>query len=141
MKLKSIKYIQMAYVLFTLLMSFLFIPRFNHGDNFFIFYKWDIFSSSPKKIIYDITWDDGQSFLFRDHRDKAKKLGMNVPLLFYLSQTQKLQRIKKDHLKSLKKLGLCEKLLFLKLEGPLYKHIFFNGSQKTILQESPLCEN
>ncbi len=143
MDLKLIKRIQVIYVLFTLLMSFIIAPNFGKDKNFFVFFHWGLFSEQPRKSVYDITWDGGRSFLFRDHREKARDIGVNMLVFFYLTNSGKIQRGKKDYLRKLKKLGPCEKLLFVEIEGPLYRHIFSDGNfeKPTIIQEIPLCEN
>ena len=135
--LKFIRRFQTSYVLLTLFISFIIIPHCNHGKNIFIFDRWALYAGGLKKFIYDITWDEGHSFLFRDY----KKTGaVKLYSLYYMVQRKNIQGIKKDHLENLKKLGKCNKLWLVKLKGPLYRHILFKENLK-IIEKVPLCEN
>lgn len=142
--LKFIRRFQMSYVLLTLFMSFIIIPHCNHGKNIFLFDRWALYAGGLRKSIYDITWDEGQSFLLRDHRKTGT---FKISNLFYarvdffnMVQKKNIQKIKKDHLENLKKLGNCNKLWLVKLKGPLYKHILFKENLK-IMEKIPLCED
>ena len=134
------QYTQAVYVILTLVMSFFVIPQFNNGRDIFLFSRWRLFADPPKKFIYDITWDEGHSFFFRDHRKSAKTKGIKIYSLFHSIQNGDPQRIKSNHLKMLKKTGSCEKLWLVKLKGPLYKHILFKEKPEKIT-ESKICEN
>ena len=134
---KFIRRFQISYALLTLFISFIIIPHCNHGKNIFLFDRWALYAGGPKKSIYDITWDEGHSFLFRDHRKTGAVELLN---LYYMVRRKNIQGIKKDHLKSLKKLGACNRLWLVKFKGPLYKHILFKEDLK-IIEKVPLCEN
>ncbi len=135
-----IRYIQIVYVVLTLLISFFVIPHFNNGRDIFLFSDWRLFADPPQAFIYDITWDEGHSFLFRDHRKRAGAVGIKIYSLFRLTQNENIQRIKVDHLKMLRKMGSCEKLWLVKLRGPLYKHILFNENLERI-RGVRICED
>ena len=135
--------------MFWLLTAFVILPNFNHSKDFFIFARWSLFNSKPRKVVYDITWDEGESFLFRDHRKKAHSLGVHTFTLFYLMMnkqynrnwaSQEFGRIQKDHLENLKKVGPCEKLQVVDLKGSLYQHIILKEDLEMV-ESTPLCDD
>ncbi len=138
MDLKFIRRILIIYVSLTLSMSFLVIPFFGHNGDIFIFSDWKLFANPPQKSFYDITWDGGKSFLFRDHdRKEARIKEIDIHFLFHSVQKKK---IKEDHLEILKQLGPCENLRLVKFKGPLYKHLLFNEKLERV-KETGLCEH
>ncbi len=100
------------------------IPYLNNGKDFFIFSSWRLFSSGPRESISDISWDEGQSFLYRDHRKEAKRIGINIHTLFYLLNTQKSARLQRDYCYALRTLSKGGPLKIYNMKGPLADHIF-----------------
>ena len=49
---------------------------------FLLFSKWNRMSFIPKQFIYDMTWDEGKTFLLRDHVREAQQAGLDVRWLF-----------------------------------------------------------
>ena len=84
-----------------------------------------MYSYMPKKYVRDITWDNGKSFLFRDHRRKAKKLGINIHELFYILNRSNYKRVRKYFYPQLTKLCQCNHINLVKLKGSLAEHIFY----------------
>ena len=70
------------------------LPYFNKGEDFFFFAKWSMFSNGSKGISYDISWDEGETFLFRDYKEEAKSLGINVHIIAYLVNSAKYEKLK-----------------------------------------------
>ena len=89
-----------------------------------------MFSSMPETLTYDITWDEGQSFLFRDHRKRAISAGINLNILFYLLGKADENRIKKDFYSELTDLCQCQNLEIFKLKGSLAEHIIYKKQLK-----------
>ena len=100
------------------------LPYFKRSD-FLFFYNWDLFSSQPKKIVYDITCDQSKSFLFRDLRKQAKLHNINIHVLFALVNRKNIKRISKDYKSSLKLFCHQRKPVLVKMKGSLAEHIIF----------------
>ena len=124
----------LAILFIYILISHIFLPM-AHRRAFLFFARWDMFSYRPYHFIYDITWDEGQSFLFRDHRKSAKYSGVQVWALFYRLYPYRYPN-KMDIPKYLRKQIInfckCESFNLILLKGSLSDHIIYNKQLKTV---------
>ena len=99
--------------------------------DFLFFFTWNLFSFLPAESIHDITWDKGQSFLFRDHKQKAKDKDINLNTLFHFVSNKKHKKIKYFQSK-LTKLCECENIYLYQLKGTLSEHIIYKKQLKIL---------
>lgn len=98
------------------------LPLANNSQDFYFFSSWNMFAFGSKKPCFDITWDGGKTFLFRDHRQKATAAGINIHALFFLVQTQNITKINSAYLSKLQQYCLCNSLEMTTLDSSLYNH-------------------
>jgi hypothetical protein len=113
-----------SFSLIYILISLVILPLFKHYD-YFVFFRWSLFSSFPEKIIYDYSWDNGKTFLFRDHQTLLKK-NFNLTYrskLFHDSRSGDIQMIKNKHFHFMSKLSPTKEMFLYKLHGTLAQHI------------------
>ena len=116
--------------------SHVFLPTF-HRDDFLFFSKWNRMWVEPKKFTYDITWDEGKTFLFREYRQQAQHEGINIRWLFYIvGGYLPREEIKKHFYSKLMDFCKCQKLEIFKLQGSLSDHIIYKKLLKTVTKES-----
>jgi hypothetical protein len=72
------------YLIFIIMLfiSHVLLPKYNDTKDWFFFSAWKLYSSSDHKRTYDLSWDQGKTFFFRDHRDLAWKSGIDVRKAF-----------------------------------------------------------
>ena len=113
--------------------SHVLLPIVNKKD-FLFFFRWHLFSSMPAESIYDITWDGGKTFLLRDHRQKAKKTGIDLHTLLPLLLRSNTERLKNDFYQTLLDFCNCKNLNIFKLKGSLSEHILYEKQLKVLEQ-------
>ena len=128
----SIRSLVVAAFFLQVFMAHLALPLFNGGRDFLFFAPWWMYSSGPKPMVYDLTWNNGESYFFRDHRSDPIASQIDTHTLFHLLSTKNLDRIGQDYGAKLKDLCGCDSLEVHELSGSLYKHII----QKTPLAAS-----
>ena len=111
--------------------SHIVLPATKKTD-FLFFFTWTLFHFMPMENIHDITWDKGQSFLFRDHKQKAKDKDINLNTLFYFVISNKHAKAKKNFLSKLIKLCECENIYLYQLKGTLSEHIIYKKQLKIL---------
>ncbi|MDE0092725.1 MAG: hypothetical protein OXN83_05530, partial [Oligoflexia bacterium] len=77
---------------------------------------------------YDVTWDQGQTFLLRDHREKIKKLYR----FRYLVVIKDLDRIRKDYKDQLLGICQCRAMQFVTLKGFRMDHLILKKSLEIV---------
>ncbi|MCZ0932381.1 MAG: hypothetical protein OXJ52_04415 [Oligoflexia bacterium] len=105
------------------------LPAFNKQVFFFLF-RWDVFSFMPKEFVYDFTFDEGKTFLIRDHNKKLKSV--NRFTLQSLLDKQKIERIRTNYKSSFLKLCQCESIYLIKLKGSLADHFIYKKPLKIV---------
>lgn len=80
--------------------------------------------SGPLIETYDLSWDQGQTFLFRDYADIAPKKGVLVHPLFSLVQVKEFEKLNIYYKPQLKKICQCESVTVYRLQNSMYEHIF-----------------
>ena len=128
------------FLLFTILLiyisiSHVFLPVFHRGD-FLFFSRWDRMSAPPQKLVYDITWDEGNTFLLRDYRLQAQS-HINIYRFFNIIGNPFLKEELKKHFYS-KLMGFCkcQKLEIFELQGSLSDHIIYKKQLKIVNREA-----
>lgn len=105
------------------LISHVFIPRFNNGRDFLFFTHWHLFAYKTQNFVYDLTWDHGETFFFRDYTGSAQGAGIDTHIIFYLVNFGHLKEAKKLYSQSLHQFCHCEKLKLVKMSGSFYQYI------------------
>ncbi len=106
------------------------LPMAGKG-NFLFFFTWDLFSFMPSnKRTVDITWDNGKTFLFRDHRKTAKRAGIQLHRLYSLRRKQNTKAINHFFRARLIDLCQCQTVYLVKLKGTLAQHYIFKQQLK-----------
>ncbi|MCZ0932730.1 MAG: hypothetical protein OXJ52_06235 [Oligoflexia bacterium] len=105
----------------------IFLPSFNKEEFYFLF-QWDLYSFTPQKFAHDLTWDQGKTFLLRDHKEQLRNMGMGRGFVFQtLLNRRNTRRIKKDYKAWLLRLCQCESIQFVKLKGSLTDHFIYKN--------------
>jgi len=86
-------------------------------------FNWKMFSG-PLFETYDLSWDQGQSFLFRDYAEAAPKKGVLIHPLFSLVQVKEFEKLNTYYKSQLKKICQCESIIVYRLDNSMYEHIF-----------------
>lgn len=123
-----------------LMISHIFIPQWNQGEDYFIFSQWSLFSDPPRGVVTDISWDDGQTFLFRDHRGWVKRSGVNIHTLFSLLRRGAVQRLQKDYCLALMGFSKKQPIAIFRREGRLWDHLLAHKKMMT-LEKQIICND
>ena len=86
-------------------------------------FNWKMFSG-PLFEAYDLSWDQGQSFLFRDYAGVAPKKGVLIHPLFSLVQFKEFEKLNIYYKPQLKKICQFESVVVYRLDISMYEHIF-----------------
>ena len=113
--------------------SHIFLPLIKK-DDFLLFFQWNMFSGMPAESIYDITWDEGKTFLLRDHRKAAKKADIKLIPLLYLLLYSNTETLKNNFHQTLLNFCNCKNLDVFKLKGSLSEHILYKKQLKVLEQ-------
>ena len=103
------------------------LPAFNKKEFYFLF-QWHLFTFMPKKFVQDLTWDQGKTYLLRDHKEQLKNMrGVRWKAFVFqkLLNNRDTRRLKKDYKAGLLKLCQCESLQLVKLKGSLTDHFIY----------------
>lgn len=117
------------------IISHIVLPTFNNGKDWFLFSTWALFVTPPAPV--DISWNQGQTFLFRDHQAPAKNAGIDIHSLFFLVKSHNLKMIEELYKTDILKICHCNDLEFVELQGTLYEHIILK-KHLTITKRQPL---
>ena len=98
-----------------------------------------MFSNGSKGISYDISWDEGETFLFRDYKEEAKSLGINVHIIAYLVNSAKYEKLK-NFKSSLTKIASPDKIAIFELNGELHRHVLL-GEKLDIIKKIELFDD
>ena len=110
---------------FYICVSHIFLPLSKKKD-FLFFYQWALFNCLPMERVYDITWDEGKTFLFRDYSQKVKNTGINIHTLFYLLASEKgIAAINQYFYSDLASFCKCQNIKLFELKGSLSDHIIY----------------
>ena len=112
------------FILFYVSTSHIFLPALKKND-FLFFFQWNMFTFMPLERVYDITWDEGKTFLLRDYRQKAGNVGINIRRFFPIItfNEERTAIIKAYFYKDIIYLCRCQKLKLFELKGSLSDHI------------------
>jgi hypothetical protein len=112
------KHLIIFYFLFMVIFARLILPVLIQKNDFLIFYDWSMFSTSMTPV-YDLSWDGGQTFLFRDYRQSNN--GINQQALYYLVSKNDLLGIQK-HLQSIRTFCRCQNIEIFSINLSPYKY-------------------
>ena len=108
----------------------IFLPMAGKSDFFFLS-TWKLFGFVPQYFVYDLTWDEGKTFLLRDHYKKLEISRYNNFKFRSFFRNGNLSEIKKIKAKLLK-LCQCKTIKFVKLRGSLADHFLQNEPLKIV---------
>lgn len=121
-----------------LLFSQVLVPQLNDGKDIFVFSSWSLFSNGPSETVHDLTWDSGQTFLFRDHRTNATNSKINLTTLKYLLDSGSLETLEKDFCPSLIVLSGGAPVEIVTLKNSWSAHMFSKQELQPLKTEE-LC--
>ncbi len=98
------------------------LPQWNDGKDFLFLSAWNLFGGGIKTQVYDITWDQGATYLVRDHQQLMSDGQIDKIRLFSALQKNQPQLIKTFHLKQIQNLCHCNDVQLATLSGSLYEH-------------------
>ncbi len=127
------KMLALVFIGFVLI-SHVILPVFNRSEDFLLLSAWNMFSY-PMAEVKDLSWDQGKTFLFRDHRTKAKEFGVRLHPLFYLLNQKNTEKIRDLHKERLKDFCQCDSIDFVVLKSDYYSHIIKKQNAEVILTE------
>ena len=118
-------------LLFYILNSLILLPAFNK-TRFLVFDTWNIFSFMPNKTVYDITWDKGKTFLFKDHKEARYRVG-TIYMLYLISRSfqgkeSARKRLYKVHYPKIIKYCQCQELYLVLFKGSWTDYIIHKKS-------------
>lgn len=94
-----------------------------------------MFSAAPGQSNFDISWDQGSTFLFRDHRQSAKANGLNLEAILFDLNAKDLQLIQTRHKAKLLQICQCQDLELFQLGGTFFDHIVLKENQPVLGRE------
>ena len=121
--------------------SHIFLPAFKVGRYSSLFFStWNLFSFPPNKFIKDITWDGGQSFLFRDYRKQAVYSGVSIARIFFWFHTvrpyRKTMKLPKNAHEQILNFCKCQEFDVVLLKGSLFGHIIYKKQLEVLRRKS-----
>ena len=122
-----------------MLFSQVLVPQLNDGKDIFLFSSWSLFSNGPSESVRDLTWDSGQTFLFRDHRTNATNSRINLTTLKYLLDSDSLETLKRDFCRPLLALSGGSPVEIVTLKNSWAAHMFSTEELRP-LKTQELCQ-
>ena len=113
------------------------LPVFNSGKDFIIISTWNLFSNADFEFSYDLTWGNGNSYLFRDKMVDIKRNGINPIVLFYLVKNNELAEIREKYQTKIKNICNCDVIFRNKINSSNFDH-FVLKKKSPILQSDLL---
>jgi hypothetical protein len=106
-----------------ILISQIILPKLNYSD-YFVFSQWKLYASPIEKIVYDYSWDNGKTYLFRDKSDLLlKKCSRRYRRKFFAdTSANQINEIQKKYSDFLLRLSKNKKVVLHKLYGSLADH-------------------
>lgn len=130
-----------APIICYVLISQVVLPFFGAGD-YFVFARWNLFADSPNQFVRDLSFDGGQTFLFRDSVKQARSQGIDTVVLFHLVSRMHSLDSKEVVIQALEPFVQCaaKDIVLFELAGSLYSHIIKKDILPT-LESRSLCDN
>ena len=126
------KFYLISILSFYVAIAHIFLPAFGKKEFFFLF-RWSLYTHMPEKFVYDLTWDDGKSYVLRDYRKTVRQRGeVKYHYLQYLVQQGNTKRIKRDYKEFFLNLCQCEAIYFVRLKGKTVDHFIYKKQLETI---------
>ncbi len=125
-------YARRAVIFFLIIyigISQLILPAFKVND-FLFFSRWSMFGATKYRV-YDLTWDGGQTYLFRDHRAEYMSLNKNLRILFHRAKKNDIAWLRKN-LSVLYVMCRCKKINLVQLDSTYREHILLRKPANTI---------
>ena len=91
-----------------------------------------MFSFPPYKSVRDITWDEGQSFFFRDYRKKAVHSGVSIWGISHYLYRVRVIKLPKHLRKQIINFCKCQSFDVVLLKGSLSDHIIHKKQLKVL---------
>ena len=126
----SNRFLLIFILILYIMIGHILLPVFNKTDIFPLF-SWRLFAYVPKKFVHDLTWDQGKTFLTRDHKENLRSIEEKFILRFLLGRRD-INRIRKDYKAQLLKLCQCESIQFVKLKGSFTDHFIHKKELETV---------
>lgn len=105
------------YPLFLIAMAQIVLPSFNKNQDWLIFTTWNLFSSTTRNQIRDMTWDNGHSFFLRDFKSQAQGTGFNTLAIHGFLEARQFEKIKAVYKNQLINFCKCEKIEIVEFDN------------------------
>lgn len=119
----KVSHLVWLYFLFNLVVSQILLPRFNANIDFLFFSTWRLFSGGVRENVYDLTWDEGKTYYFRDYRRTEFTKNIDTVTLMHLLQSDQLNPALQSYVSIIKSKCQCQEIEIHQLSGSLYDHI------------------
>ncbi len=126
------KSIVLFYFLILVGISHWALPVFNDGNDMLFFSTWSLFSDKTQSSVVDITWDNGESYLLRDHDRFFTQSKIDRTLFYQLVKDRKINDIKNQFSSLLIQYCRCGYLELQILSGSLYQHFILKEKLKVL---------
>ena len=115
------KNILVAYFFCTVLVAHVLLPTFNDGEDFFLFYAWNMFSFNSDRKVTDISCPTDDQSLFRDKNQAAKEAKIDlVSLLHHIDFD--LKNINQLQIEKIKKFCDTKNIKILKFKENYFEY-------------------
>ena len=117
--------LRLGIIFFYIAVSHIFLPYIIKKNDYFIFYKWNLFNDVVVGEVYEISWNNstGKTYLFRDYKSRDKKISMLKRDIFKSITSDNIGDIQKKYLDKLKELCVCDQVSVEILSGSLADHM------------------
>jgi hypothetical protein len=117
------KKILFSFVILYTLISHLILPAWNRSNDFLFFKSWRMYSGKKINEVTDITWDDGKTFLFRDHRLQASAANIDIYSMFHALLKNEKEVLRTIFKEKLKVFCRCDSLYIVRQNNSIQTHI------------------
>ena len=132
----SLNKLKIILVMAYMAVSHILLPRFNEGNDWYIFSRWDFFEEKKRDAVVDFHWTDekGERYFFRDYAMNQSRPNFNFTVLFNRAQSDTfIVEENAKYIDELRRFCSCHDLSIVKLRGSMAAHLLFH-------QELPLLE-
>lgn len=106
------------------------------SKGFLVFSMWRLFVGGHKPYVFDLTWDQGRTHLFRDYKDQIKQHQINQKTLFYLVQNERLNDVRDLFSSKIHEICQCETVQVVKLQSNLFNYFVLKIPAEKIGQQN-----
>lgn len=128
--------IVICYFLVFVALAHLILPISTSKSDFFIFFTWNLFSNPPRAVTFDISEDNGESFLFRDRNLSIFTIG-EYRRIFFLAQNRDTKALSNFLKSSSRFFDFCLGAKKYKFSGGVADNFLFQRGR--FIEKVPIC--